>query len=79
MGEVLDGYGDVLNEPRLPMTDVPGPFAGNQHFQVLLDVDGIIGPDGESIPLRTDVLQTVNKRQATAVMDTGFSLPQLPR
>lgn len=52
---------------------------GDQHFQVLLDEDGLIGPDGKPISLNTDVSTAANKKQATVVIDTGFSLPQLPR
>ncbi|RDB14602.1 Pepsin A [Hypsizygus marmoreus] len=78
IGEILDGYEGVVSEPKLPVIDLAEPRRGDQHFQVLLDEDGLIGPDGKAISLRTAVYATSNKKQLTAVVDTGFSLPQLP-
>lgn len=79
IGEVLTDYSDVVNEPHLLVTDVPTRQLGNQHFQILLDSDGLIGPDGKVIPMRTVVDTTADNTQVTAVVDTGFSLPQLPK
>ncbi|KAF9464126.1 aspartic peptidase domain-containing protein [Collybia nuda] len=79
IGEILEGFENVTNQPKLPVVDVPIDRRTDQHFQLLLDEDGLIGPDGNSIRLRTDVATTANKKQVTAVIDTGFSLPQLPR
>lgn len=76
---MLQEYAAVLNEPQLLVTDVPIREIGDQHFQILLDEDGLIGPDGKTISMRTAVDETSNKRQTTAVVDTGFSLPQLPK
>ncbi|KAK7048656.1 peptidase A1 domain-containing protein [Favolaschia claudopus] len=78
VGEVLDNFTDVLNQPKLPVTTVALANSANQHFQVLLDANGFIGPDGSSIPITSDVGSTSNKKQATVVIDTGFSLPQVP-
>jgi hypothetical protein len=69
----------VLNEPRLPVTIDVQQHSVNQHFQVLLDQDGLIGPDGQPIPLHTNITTTPNQNQATVVFDTGFSLPQIPK
>jgi hypothetical protein len=52
--------------------------AGNQHWQILLDAAGIIGPDGSVISGQTRVHETQNINNATVVFDTGFSLPQVP-
>lgn len=78
VGEVLDDYPDVLKEPQLPIMKVPESESDDQHLQILLDADGITGPDGELIPITSLVNQTVDKRQATVVLDCGFTLPQLP-
>jgi hypothetical protein len=78
VGDILSGFENVLNEPRLPVT-IDVQQSVDQHFQVLLDQDGLIGPDGHSIPLHTNVAATPNKNQATVVFDTGFSLPQIPK
>ncbi|KAJ7601198.1 aspartic peptidase domain-containing protein [Mycena floridula] len=79
VGETLDGYADVLNQKKQAVTIVPVRQAGDQHFQLLLDTDGLLGPDGKAISLTTEVTGTSNKKQATAVVDTGFSLSQLPK
>ncbi|KAF8555756.1 acid protease [Imleria badia] len=74
IGEVMTDYQDILNQPRLPVT--LDPLQGNQHWQTLLDVNGLIGPNGKVIEIKTQVTgaQTPN---ATVVFDTGFTLPQV--
>ncbi|KAH9016861.1 acid protease [Lactarius pseudohatsudake] len=52
------------------ITDGPIIAIGNQHWQVLLDPDGIIGPNGQPIHFRTKL---------TAIFDTGFTFNQVPR
>ncbi|KAJ7143496.1 aspartic peptidase domain-containing protein [Mycena crocata] len=78
VGELLPNFTDVQNQPKLLVTDVAINNQANQHFQVLLDSGGFIGPDGNSIPVTSAVTSTGNKKQATVVIDTGFSLPQVP-
>ncbi|KIK69757.1 hypothetical protein GYMLUDRAFT_34147 [Collybiopsis luxurians FD-317 M1] len=78
IGEILDGLDSVTSNPKLSVTTVSIHDAGDQHFQVLLDSDGIIGPDNQSISYTTEVDSTSNSKQATAVFDTGFSLSQVP-
>lgn len=75
VGETLLGFDSILDQPRLPVTLVASSNSANQHFQVLLDEDGIIGPDGQVIPLTTVVDSTSDKRQATVVFDSGFTFP----
>ncbi|KAK0243960.1 aspartic peptidase domain-containing protein [Armillaria nabsnona] len=79
IGELLDGYSNVESEPKLEVTFVPNDESTQQHFQILLDEDGIIGPDGKPIPITTEVKQTSNSKQATAMLDTGFSFSQVPK
>ena len=50
-----------------------------QHWQTLLDANGIIGPNGKSVDVTTGVSSTSNDKQLTVVFDTGYSLPQVPR
>jgi hypothetical protein len=80
VGETLtdSNFSAVTNQPKLPVTVVPGSDSGNQHFQMLLDADGFIGPDGQPIAVTSVVSGTSNKKQLTVVVDTGFSLPQVP-
>ncbi|KAK0441623.1 aspartic peptidase domain-containing protein [Armillaria borealis] len=79
IGELLDGYSNVESEPKLEVTVVPVRESGNQHFQILLDEDGISGPDGKPISITTEVNQTSNSKQATAILDTGYTLSQVPK
>jgi hypothetical protein len=52
--------------------------AEEQHWQVLLDADGFM-VNGKTVPLpNTEVISTQGT-QLTAVFDTGFTLPQLPK
>jgi hypothetical protein len=74
VGEVLSGYEDVSNQPKLPVTQVSVAYSGDQHWQTLLDPNGIIGPDGKSVSFQSKI-----SKQATVVFDTGFSLPQVPK
>ncbi|KAJ7274248.1 aspartic peptidase domain-containing protein [Mycena rebaudengoi] len=79
VGELLPNFTDVTNQPKLLSTDVSIGNKGNQHIQILLDANGFIGPDGAAIPIKSTVGSTSNKKQATAIIDTGFSLPQVPK
>ncbi|KAJ7643879.1 aspartic peptidase domain-containing protein [Roridomyces roridus] len=78
VGEVLSNYTNVTSQPKLTVTEVAISNDANQHFQVLLDANGFIGPDGNPISITSEVGSTSNKKQATVVIDSGFSLPQVP-
>lgn len=69
--EILPGYENILKEPGLPVTKATH---NDQHWSVLLDADGIIGPDGKTIALTTGVDSTPNKKQLTVMFDTGYAL-----
>ena len=78
VGEILQGLKNVTNQPREPVTTLQPSAAANQHWQVLIDEDGIIGPDGRPIQVQTRVKGSQNPKQLTAIFDTGFSLAQVP-
>ncbi|EMD40138.1 hypothetical protein CERSUDRAFT_112356 [Gelatoporia subvermispora B] len=81
VGEVLPGYENITSQPKLDVSLVSLSNAinqQNQHWQALLDEDGVIGPDGKSVDVKTSVQTTSNKNQLTVVFDTGYSLPQVP-
>jgi len=46
---------------------------------VLLDSNGIIGPDGKTIPVKSSVQGASDSSRATVVFDSGFTLPQVPK
>ena len=79
MGEILPGYEAVTTQPKLDVTVVSLAAYGNQHWQSFLDEDGIIGPDGNPIPISSVVTPTPNRKRLLAVFDSGFSLPQIPK
>ena len=79
VGELVEGYENITSQPQLNVTQVSISERGDQHWQLLVDDDGVIGPDGKPIDIDTSVKQTSNKGQVTAVLDTGFSLPQVPK
>ncbi|KAK0202036.1 aspartic peptidase domain-containing protein [Desarmillaria ectypa] len=79
IGDLLDGYSNVESQPKLEVTIVPVREFSDQHFQVLLDQDGLLGPDGQPVSITTEVDRTSNSKQATVVVDTGFSLSQVPK
>jgi hypothetical protein len=62
----------------VPVTAVQAVDAPDQHWQVLLDEDGIIGPNGQPIQFQTRVQSSTNQKQLTTIFDTGFSFPQVP-
>ncbi|KAG1766173.1 aspartic peptidase domain-containing protein [Suillus occidentalis] len=76
IGEVLTTYEDIHTQPQHPVTSVMVP--GNQHWMTLLDENGIIGPDGKPITIKTQVTNTSYPNNATVVFDTGFTFPQVP-
>ncbi|KAI0294677.1 aspartic peptidase domain-containing protein [Multifurca ochricompacta] len=65
VGEILPGLENITSQPK--------------HWQVLLDEEGIIGPDGKPIQVQTRVKTTQNQKQLTATLDTGYSFPQVPQ
>ncbi|KAK0487698.1 aspartic peptidase domain-containing protein [Armillaria novae-zelandiae] len=75
IGEFLDGYSNVESQPKLAVTIAPS----EQHFQVLLDQDGLLGPDGQPVSITTKINQTSNPKQATVMLDTGCTFSQVPK
>ena len=78
VGEILQGFENITSQPQVPVTVVQALDSEAQHWQVLLDEDGIIGPNGQPIQVQTVVQSTPNQNQLTATIDTGFSFPQVP-
>jgi hypothetical protein len=79
VAEILSGYENVSSQPKLDVTAVSHAQLGGQHWQLLLPEDGIIGPNGSYIPVTTAVSSTSDKKQATAIIDTGFTISQVPK
>ena len=76
IGEVLPNFENVTHMPKLPVVEVSVHEKDDQHWQILLDKNGITGPDGNVINI-TSIVD--GGQQLNAVLDTGFSLSQVPR
>lgn len=80
VSDILPGsMQNISEQPKLTVKTVPSSRSGDQHWQALLDPDGIIGPDGQPMVLSTKVSGTANASSLTTVFDTGFTLNQVPK
>jgi Eukaryotic aspartyl protease len=73
IGELITGLEAVTSNPQLPVQIVSPQEISGQHWT--LQVDAIIGPDGEQINVQSGV---PNSNKLVAVLDTGFSFPPVP-
>jgi len=76
--EVLPQYSNITSHTKLMVDKVHRLTDADQHWQVLTDVNGITGPDGNAIALDSFV-PSAPDGQLVAVLDTGFTLTQVPR
>ena len=82
ISQVDPQFQNITNQPKVPVTILPSQIASNQqHFSVLLDANGIIGPKGNAIKTTSNASSAPahDQSQLVAVFDTGFSLPQVPK
>jgi hypothetical protein len=80
ISEVLPEFQNISSQPKVPVSVLQSKIEVDQHFSVLLDANGIIGPDGNAIKTTTNASAAPNHnpQQLQIVFDTGFTLPQLP-
>ncbi len=79
IGEILPQFSNISIEPKVPLS--MGRLSYDQRQLVVLDANGIIGPDGKTInttSYATDA-PTHDANKLVATFDTGFTLPQVPR
>ena len=76
IGSPIPGFENVTSQPKLPVFEVSAK--SGQHWQTLLDANGIIGPDGKHINTTSHV-SGGGKNKLNVIMDSGFSLPQVPK
>jgi hypothetical protein len=81
ISEVLPLFQNISSQPKIPVTVLQSNLSDDQHFSILLDPDGIIGPDGKAIKITSNASYAPNhdSHQLQVVFDTGFSMPQLPQ
>ena len=75
IGTVIPGYENITNQQKLPgLTDTV------QHWQSLMDVDGLILPDGSTFKTVSAESTGVGSSDQFHVMfDSGFTYPQVSR
>ncbi|KAH9172156.1 acid protease [Lactarius sanguifluus] len=80
IGEVLPQYSNITNQPMVPISALQDSIAQAQHWSVILDENGIIGPDGKAIKVTSNATFAPKHDgdQLVAIFDTGFTLPQVP-
>jgi Eukaryotic aspartyl protease len=78
VSELISGYESVASQPKLSVKDVPFLDTTSQHWAVLTDKNGVIGPDGNVISIES-IVPHVSGGQLVAVLDSGFTLSQVPR
>ncbi|KAH8109296.1 acid protease [Phellopilus nigrolimitatus] len=78
ISELAPGYESIASQPKLDVVTVPGLTDRDQHWQMYSDVDGVIGPDGQPIVYKS-IVPKAPTGQLVAVIDSGFTLPQVPR
>ena len=81
IGEVLPLFQNISSQPKVPVSVLNSSHSSDQHFSVLLDPDGIIGPNGNAIKINSNasLAPSHDSRQLLLAFDTGFALPQLPK
>ncbi|KAF9220898.1 acid protease [Gyrodon lividus] len=79
MSEVVPGFENITNQPQLAVEKVYKVTDEDQHWQILTDKNvGIIGPDALPIQV-SSIVPKAPDGQLVAVLDSGFTLPQVPR
>lgn len=76
IGHPISPFENITSMPKLPVFEVSNKYG--QHWQTLVDEDGIIGPDGQPIKAYSRV-KNGGKSRLNVIFDTGFSLPQVPK
>jgi hypothetical protein len=80
ISEILPEFQNVSSQTKVPVTVLQSTLSGDQHFSVLLDPNGVVGPDGNAIKITSNATDapTHDPSQLQVVLDTGFTLPQFP-
>lgn len=78
INEIVPGFSNVTKMPKLDLNKVNKLLSSDQHWQALTDVNGIIGPDGQAIVVKS-IVPKAPKGQLVAVFDSGYTFSQVPR
>lgn len=79
IGEVVPGFENITSMPQLSIEKVYKVTNVDQHWQIVSDKNkGIIGPDGQPIQY-SSIVPKAPDGTIVGVLDSGFTLPQVPR
>ncbi|KAI0784762.1 acid protease [Abortiporus biennis] len=78
LSEVIPGYENITNMPKLSVDKVHKLTDADQHWQTVTDSNGVIGPDGQPIKVKS-IVPHADDDQLVVVFDSGYTLPQVPR
>lgn len=77
IGELAKGFESISSQPKVLVDVVHKLTSQDQHWQIPIDKDGFIGPDGQPIKYKSIVHGSDDR--LIAVFDSGFTFPQVPR
>lgn len=77
ISELVSGNENVTSQTKLWLKDA-SLDSSNQHWAVVTDKDGVIGPDGNSIAGES-IVRHISGGKLVAVLDSGFTFSQVPR
>ncbi|KDQ62634.1 hypothetical protein JAAARDRAFT_54556 [Jaapia argillacea MUCL 33604] len=78
VSEVVPGLENITSMTKISVEKVHKLTDVDQHWQILTDVNGVIGPDGNPIVIKS-IAPAAPSGQLVAVLDSGYTLPQVPR
>ena len=77
ISELVSGNESIASQPKLYLKDA-FMDSSNQHWAIITDNNGVLGPDGSSISVES-IVPHVSGGQMVAVLDSGFTFSQVPR
>ena len=77
VSEIISGYENVTSQTKLWLKDA-SMDSTNQHWAVVTDNNGVIGPDGNVIA-EDSIVRHISGGSLVAVLDSGFTFSQVPR
>jgi hypothetical protein len=73
ISEIIPGFENITSMEKMDVETVRRLTKQDQHWSVLVDKEGLIGPDGNVIE-HNSIVHGVPDGQLVAVIDSGFTL-----
>lgn len=77
VSELVSGHENVTSQTKLWLKDA-FMDSTNQHWAVVTDQNGVIGPGGNTISTES-IVRHISGGKMVAVLDSGFTFSQVPR